>query len=164
MFDALITLLKSTGIPLAEGAWNNAPQTGSWAAIALDGGAESLWGDDNQQQEAVEGTVDLFCRDNDRGDFRTMKAALKATGISFRLNSIQYETDRRLIHYEWVFQLEQIEEPGELAERFPGLLTYWDDPYISAPTVTVTDENIEITPLGLYVDGDGYLTQRMLEG
>ena len=165
MYDAFVTLLKSTGIPLAEVAWSNAPQTGSYAVIALDDEASALWADDGQQQQAVQGTIDLFCRTSSRADFNTVQRALRETGVSWYLNSIQYENGGRLVHYEWVFELESVdpEAAGPLYEKFPGLLTYWDAPYVSAPEVTVTDGLIEMTPLGLYTDAEGCVTQRMLE-
>lgn len=106
MYNNLITLLQALGIPYAEGAWNRAPQTGDYLVYALDGQGDSLWGDDAQQQQAILGSVDLFCRSVDRTNFEAVQNALKASGVSWHLNSISREPQNRLIHYEWAFELE----------------------------------------------------------
>ena len=164
MYDALVTLLRSTGIPLAEGDWNIAPQTGSYAAVALDLEGETLWGNDSQRQQAIQGTVNLFCRTPDRTDFNTMQRALKATGISWRLNSIQREVSRKLYHYEWVFELEDVNEDSLFYERFPGLQVYVDGESVSCPEIEPDSGMLVMDPLGLYVDADENVGQRYLEG
>ncbi len=108
MYSELIALLVATKIPCAEGAWNNAPQTGSYIVYSLDGEGATLWGDNMQQHQVILGSVDLFCRTNDRTDFNAVQDALKASGLSWDLNSIQHETTSRQIHYEWVFEMEKI--------------------------------------------------------
>lgn len=165
MYDALKQLLWSTGIPFAEGDWNKAPETGSYAAIALDLEGETLWGDGRQQHQAVQGTINLFCRTPDMSDFYKIQRALDAMGISWDLNSIQREISRRLYHYEWVFELESVDPEADsyFYEDFPGLQVWYDDPNVSCPAVTLDGDNIVLDPLGLYVDGDGNLTQRFLE-
>lgn len=106
MYNNLIALLQALGIPYAEGAWNRAPQTGDYLAYALDGQGDSLWGDDAQQQQAILGSVDLFCRSTDRTHFNAVQNALKASGVSWDLYSIQREPANRIIHYRWAFELE----------------------------------------------------------
>lgn len=163
MYEALKTLLRSTGIPLAEGDWNNAPQTGSYAAIALDLEGATLWGSDRQRQQAIQGTVNLFCRTADRSDYNAIQNALWATGISWRLNSIQHEPARRMMHYEWIFELEDIENDALLYELFPGLQVWYDEPNVSCPAIEIEDGYIALNPLGLYVDADDNVGQRFLE-
>ena len=108
MYSELIALLAATKIPCAEGAWNNAPQTGSYIEYSIDGQGDALWSDDAQTQQAILGSVDLYCRTNDRTDFNAVQNALKASGVSWRLNSKQHETTNRLVHYEWTFEMEKI--------------------------------------------------------
>lgn len=163
MYDALVTLLRSTGIPFAEGDWNNAPQSGNYAAIALDLEGETLWGDGHQRQQAIQGTIHLFCRTRDRTDFNHIQRALDATGISWDLNSIQTETSRRMIHYEWVFELEDTEHDELFYEQFPGLQVYMDGENVSCPAIELDGGNLVMDPLGLYVDGDGNVGQHLLE-
>jgi len=165
MYDAFKTLLWSTGIAFAEGDWNKAPETGSYAAIALDLEGDTLWGDGGQRQQAIQGTINLFCRTPDMADFRRIQTALKRSGISWDLNSIQRETGRRLYHYEWVFELESVDPEADALfyEQFPGLQVYYEDGNISAPSATMDGEYVVIDPLGLYVDEGEDLTQRLLE-
>ena len=108
MYSELVALLAATKIPCAEGAWNNAPQTGSYIEYSLDGQGATVWGDNMQCQQVILGSVDLYCRTNDRTDFNAVQNALKSWGGSWSLNSIQHEVDNRLIHYEWVFEMEKI--------------------------------------------------------
>lgn len=108
MYDALIALLQATKIPCAEGAWNNAPQSGSYIVYALEGEGDTLWGDGMQLHQVITGSVDLYCRDNDRTDFNKVQTALAASGLSWDLYSIQREATNRLVHYEWVFEMEKI--------------------------------------------------------
>ena len=165
MYDALIILLRSTGIPLVEGDWNRAPQEGPYAAITLDLESAPLWGSNHQRQQAIQGSISLFCRDTDRTAFETMQAALDAVEISWKLYSVQREVSKRLMHYEWVFELENIspDAASYFYDRFPGLQVWYDEPNVSCPWVTMDGEYIEISDLGLYVDSDENLTQHFLE-
>ena len=93
-----------------------------------------------------------------------MQRALKATGISWRLNSIQREVSRKLYHYEWVFELEDVNEDSLFYERFPGLQVYVDGESVSCPEIELDSGYLVMDPLGLYVDADENVGQRYLEG
>ena len=110
MYEALIALLEATGIPAAEGPWNNAPQSGSYLEYQLEGQGAAFWADDEMQEQAISGSVDLFCRTNSREDFHKVQQALDASGVSWQLFSIQREVKNRLVHYEWTFELERLED------------------------------------------------------
>lgn len=105
MFDRLLEELRSTGISFKEGGWSTSPGTDYGAAL-LDGSAETVWADDAMQEQALSGSVHLFTRDAGRNQMLCVQSALSRAGVSWRLNSIQYEEDTRLTHYEWVFELE----------------------------------------------------------
>lgn len=106
MYEVLVTALKGSGIPFAEYAWDKAPSEGSYGIIAPDGEASSVWGDNGQRQQAIEGTIDLFVRGGGMSDMLTIQGILARTGVAWRLNSIQYEPARRIRHFEWVWQVE----------------------------------------------------------
>jgi hypothetical protein len=55
-------------------------------------------------EQVLEGTIDLYTNAATYPLFRGVQSALKAAGIPFRLNSVQYEDDTEYIHHEWVFQ------------------------------------------------------------
>ena len=108
MYNRLIDMIRAAGIPVAEVSWNNAPQTGNYAVIMLDSEAASVSGDNKKVDYAAQGTVDLFCRSKDRADCRALEGIFNALEIAWEWNSTQYEADRHLIHYEYVFELEAV--------------------------------------------------------
>lgn len=73
-----------------------------------------VWAEDSQggsrhannvmAAQAMQGTVDLFTRDEYDPLFGKVQRALTIRRIPFRLNSIQRERDTGLIHYEWVWE------------------------------------------------------------
>lgn len=71
---------------------------------AEDGQAGSLWADGRMQQQALTGTIDYFTKREDDKRVDVIQEALNAAGIPWRLNSIQFEDDTGLIHYEWVWE------------------------------------------------------------
>lgn len=106
MYDALIEALRQTGIPLAEYAWDVRPET-DYLVITIDSEANSLEADDKKVNQAPQGTIDLFSMHNDRETMQTVQNVLNTfDGCAWYLNSVQYEDDTRLLHWEWVFSLE----------------------------------------------------------
>lgn len=106
MYEALKAALEQTGIPMAEGDWDRAPQSGSYIAVRLDSEGDSLWGDQHQQEQALEGSVHLFERSGDKANMQLIQSVLDGLELSWRLNSVQHEARNHIVHYEWVFQLE----------------------------------------------------------
>ena len=105
MYDRLIEHLKKTGIPFAEAAWSKAPKT-DYGVYALDGAADTVWGDNRIIHQAMEGTVDLYTHGPDMEQAKQIQTALDAAGVSWQLSSTQFEEDTRLTHWEWIFQME----------------------------------------------------------
>ena len=59
-----------------------------------------------------------------------VRDAIKASGVSFYLSSVQHETETRLVHYEWVFELEHAEpdpEPATTPDTQPDTPGSTDD-------------------------------------
>lgn len=102
-FAELLHSLDNTGIRFAAYSWAAPPQTECWGVVSIDGGF-SLAGDDTHAEDALEGTIDLFTRRLSAVDYTAVLDCLKGLDICFRLNSVQYEQDTRLLHYEWVWQ------------------------------------------------------------
>ena len=104
-YEAMIAALKETGIPFAEDGWDTKPGL-PYGVYAIDGGAGALWAGDRQISQGLQGTVDLFTGvGSARVNRRTVENAIKQSGVSFWYNSEQYESDKRLMHYEWVFEV-----------------------------------------------------------
>jgi len=79
--------------------------TGNYVVWAEDGQAGSVWADGKMTEQAVSGTIDYFTKTEYDPNFAKIQAALDLIGLSYRLNSIQYETATKYIHYEWVWQV-----------------------------------------------------------
>lgn len=72
---------------------------------AEDGGARCLAGDNMLQNQAVQGTIDYFTRQEDDPLADDIQCALKNAKVSFYLDSVQYEDDTGYIHYQWIFEV-----------------------------------------------------------
>lgn len=106
MYNELIKALRELHIPLAEYAWDVRPDT-DYLVIGIDSEASSLQADDYKVNQAPQGTVDLFSKSNDREMMQSVQNVLNTfEGCAWYLNSVQYEDDTRLLHWEWVFSLE----------------------------------------------------------
>lgn len=66
----------------------------------------NLYGDCGRVLEtAITGTVDLYTRREDEPLMVQIPEELNRGGTVHYLNSVQYEEDAGLIHYEWVFEV-----------------------------------------------------------
>lgn len=80
-------------------------QTDQYIVWAEDSQGDSVWADGKMQEQVIQGTVDFFTRDEYDPNFMLIQKALNDVGVSWRLNSIQYEDDTRYTHYEWVWEM-----------------------------------------------------------
>lgn len=72
---------------------------------AEDGAGDTVFANGRLQNQAITGTVDLFTDDpEDTALFNGVQGALDQV-CAWRLNSIQYEDDTGLMHYEWVWEV-----------------------------------------------------------
>lgn len=73
---------------------------------AEDGAGDMVVANGRMQNQAIAGTVDLFTDDPENTAlFDGVQAALDEV-CAWELNSIQYEDDTGLTHYEWVWEVE----------------------------------------------------------
>jgi len=79
--------------------------TGNYIVWAEDGQSESVWADGKMQEQALTGTIDYFTKIEYDPNFKNIQEALNGIGISYSLNSIQFEPTTKYIHYEWVFEI-----------------------------------------------------------
>ena len=106
MFDALVTALQATRIPFAVDEWATRPST-DHGVVALDGTGDSMNGDDEHEQTALTGYVDLYMHTDDSTKRGAVESAIASVCEgAWELNSRQYERQTHLTHYEWVFELE----------------------------------------------------------
>lgn len=74
--------------------------------VWAEDGANVFSGDNHHAETAMQGTIDLYSLDEDdplRGDIERALDDLPCCG--WYLNSVQYEEDTGLIHWEWVFEV-----------------------------------------------------------
>ena len=106
MYDQLVEALRQLNLPLAEYAWDVRPDT-DYLVIAPDTEASSLQADNQKVCQSPQGTIDLFSFGNDRVIMQSVQDVLNGfDGCAWYFNSVQYEDDTRLLHWEWVFSLE----------------------------------------------------------
>lgn len=74
---------------------------------AEDSEYASLEADNYKPGQTLEGTIDLFTKDEDDEYISAIPTALNAARIGWELNSVKYEDETRFIHYEWLFRVRQ---------------------------------------------------------
>ena len=67
----------------------------------------SLEADNWKPGQTIEGTIDLYTKDEDDAWINSIPDALNAARIGWTLNTVQYEDETRFIHYEWLFRVLQ---------------------------------------------------------
>jgi len=70
-----------------------------------EGGRTGLWADNRPDADKARGSVHYFTLEENDGGRERVEAAFLSVGASFYLNSVQYEKDTGLIHFEWVWEL-----------------------------------------------------------
>ena len=102
MFETLLAALQDTKIPFAAYGWDHAP-AGTYGVISLEGQEDSVAGDGMIQTQSIRGSIDLFVKGVSTTDAATVQSAINGL-VAWRLNSVQYEDDTGLIHYEWIYE------------------------------------------------------------
>lgn len=68
-------------------------------------GASNFYTDNLPRETAPAGTLDYFTQEEFDPAVDEIEAALTAGGVAWALNSVQYEEDTGLIHYEWTWEI-----------------------------------------------------------
>lgn len=103
MLDELRAALEATGIPVEHFGWSTAPAA-PYLVYGEDGGND-LHAGNGHAEKAVEGTVDLYTRDDTGRGIAVVEEALEESGAAWYYASTQFESDTGLLHHEWVFQV-----------------------------------------------------------
>ena len=80
---------------------NSEPPYIVWA----EDGDNDLMAGNVHAERCLTGTVDLYTRMDGDPLFTAIPAALEGIGAAYYLNSVQYEEETGLIHYEWVWEV-----------------------------------------------------------
>ena len=107
MFDTLVALLQLIpNVQFAEYEWKTRP-AGNFGTVQIDFEVDDDNGDDGHQDRAFEGSVDLFTNGKAMMIVAAVETVLEnVCSGSWYLNSEQYERDTKLVHREFVFQIE----------------------------------------------------------
>ena len=107
-YTALVAALKGMNIPVAENAWTSRPTVDTYGVVQLDFEADALRGDNNKLDTAWSGSVDLFSTAKDGGGYvsEIVRILTEHCGGAWSLNSHVYETETRLFHWEWTFEVD----------------------------------------------------------
>lgn len=97
--DALVGVTKNTYHYFAPP--NTSPPYVVWA----EDGANDFIVDDKHLEIVMSGTIDLFTLDENDPLMGSIPQALNGIPCAWYLNSVQYEEDTKLIHYEWAFEV-----------------------------------------------------------
>lgn len=68
-----------------------------------DGESGSLRMDRTEREQAITGTVDYFTQTEYDANADKIQLALNKVCSNWAINSVQYEDDTHMIHYEWTF-------------------------------------------------------------
>ena len=68
----------------------------------------NLNADDQKELQVIQGTIDLFTKMEGDPLFKKIQKTMNENEISWRLNSVQYEEETGYIHYDWVFEIEEV--------------------------------------------------------
>lgn len=103
--DDVKNALLTIGVPVYH--YTALEQLNKYIVWAEDNQADAAWADGKMQEQAIEGTIDYFTKQENDPNMQIIQNALNNGCISWRLTSVQYETDTRYIHYEWTFQVSE---------------------------------------------------------
>lgn len=78
---------------------------GNYIVYAEDSGNNDSSGDNKKTSQAIQGTIDYFTKTEFDPIVDEIQDALNDQGISFFLNSVQFEEEIEYIHWEWVWEI-----------------------------------------------------------
>lgn len=103
--QSLKTLLLTIGPPVFH--YFASGQTGNYIVWAEDGEGDTVHADGQKVERAITGTIDYFTKTENDPVVQQIEDALDSDdGISWYLNSVQYEQDTGYIHFEWVWEVD----------------------------------------------------------
>lgn len=67
-------------------------------------GANDLTAENAHSEDADQGFIDLYTKDAKDALIKSIPEALNENEISYYLNSVQYEDETGLLHFEWIWE------------------------------------------------------------
>lgn len=100
--------IKDVLLPLGKPVYHfRAPQNTAapYFVYGEDAQDTSFYADDRLRSQALQGTIDYFTLNGEDEAVDELQKALNAAEIKFWLNSVQYEDETNLVHYEWLWEV-----------------------------------------------------------
>ena len=107
MMASMLERLREALAALTERCWHYVAQSNAvppylvWA----EDGDNDLSADNVHAERCYTGTVDLYSKADPEPLSEAVPAALEGIGAAWYLNSVQYEEDTGLTHWEWVWEV-----------------------------------------------------------
>lgn len=106
-YEQIVRELKSIDIPFAENGWTTRPNSDLYGVVALDFEAAGDDGDNEKQDRAWEGSVDLYSKSKRPECLWDIEEILSDNcECAWEVSSIQWEQETGLFHWEWTFRVE----------------------------------------------------------
>lgn len=99
--DQILTEMQKLG-DFALFGWSHAPAD-NYGVVSMDG-QNALRASNSLMEKVQEGTIDWFTRNPHSTVPESVGTSLDGLGASWYLNSVQFENDTGLLHWEWVWQ------------------------------------------------------------
>lgn len=103
-------MLLTIGVPVSHYEAQN--EKGNYIVWAEEGQGTSFNADDSMEAQTLQGTIDYFTKIEFDPVVILIQEKLNAADIAWRLNSVQHERDTGYIHYEWIWEVENLAEDG----------------------------------------------------
>lgn len=97
LVDALNLL---TDLSFTAWAWSEAPEE-AYGVVTADGQSELKADADPAAEKMLTGYVDVFIKATDPDPTEDVEDAMRAIGVWFRMESIQFEPETGYLHFEW---------------------------------------------------------------
>lgn len=127
LVDALNLL---TDLPFTDWAWSEAPDE-AYGVVTADGQSEMKADEDPAAEKMLTGYVDVFVKATDPDPTEDVEDAMRAIGVWFRMEPIQFEPESGFIHIEWRYVDTMNNAKKAILKTLPLLLhvtsAEWDD-------------------------------------
>lgn len=83
-----------------------------YAVWAEDGESDEFRADSHKAEQTIGGTINYFTKQEYDSTLDNIQAMLNSYKLMWRLESVQYEPETGLIHYEWRWNIGEINDQG----------------------------------------------------
>lgn len=107
---SIITKLKTVRDALNDvhdnvNHYSSAARSNEYIVWSEDGEGDSLHLDNSKNTQIITGTIDFYTTEEYSPVIDRIQKSLENHGITYALNSVQYEETTQFIHYEWRFEI-----------------------------------------------------------